>query len=121
MNYLYGFIIDGIVYLDMIEVGHRSAHWKKEYLELVEAYEPEASFVIKDGAGLVINDLDDFADVDEGKQDDVRALVTDLVGVIGIDGLNDETYDYILESGDYMELADLILEDEAEELAEDED
>jgi len=121
MNYLYGFIIDGIVYLDMIEVPHRSAHWKKEYLELVEAYEPEASFVIKDGAGLVINDLDDFADVDEDKQDELRALVAELIGTIGIDGLDDEIYDLIIESGDYFELADLVLEDEAEELAEDED
>ena len=120
MNYLYGFVIDNVIYLEMIEVSARSAHWKKEYNELVEEYEPEASFVIKDGAGLVINDLDDFEGVDENSRDEVEALVIDLIGVVGLDGLDDTTYDEIIESGDYLELRELVLEDEDEFLAEDE-
>lgn len=109
MNYLYGFVIDSMIYLEFVEVASRSPHWKREFDELCEAYEPEASFVIKEGSGIVVQEgMDELPE-------DVDALWVDLAGLVSIEGLSGDTYEILIGSGDYFELADLILEDEEEE------
>jgi len=114
MNYLYGFLIDEQIYLEFIEVASRSPHWKREFDELCEAYDPDACFVIKEGAGVVVQEgMDDLGD--ELDERWVR-----LAGLVAVDGLTEDTYDMLIESGDYLDLGDLILEDE-EELEEDQE
>lgn len=118
MNYLYGFIIENKIYLDLVEVAHRSPHWKKEYDDLVETYEPDASFVIKDNVGLCIDDLNDFEDVDDNN---VEKQVAELIGYVQLYGLTEDTLEDLFETGEYYELAELVLEDGEEEDEEEEE
>jgi len=108
-KYLYGLIIDDVIYLELVVQGPRSPAWKHEFDELVEAYEPEASFVIKENGVLV------YKEELENVSDETYALVKDLIGLVVIEGLSDETLDLVLGTGDYKDLDEVELEEEEEE------
>lgn len=110
-KFLYGFIIDDIIYLEQVVIGPRSPAWKNEFDELVEAYEPEASFVISESGVLK------FQEELESLSEETYGLVKDLIGLIVIEGLTDETLDLVLGTGDYKDLEEV----EVEEIEEEED
>jgi hypothetical protein len=97
------------------EVGPRSPAYKTEIRELLETYETEGAFVVKEDGVLV------FQEELENLSDDTYALVKDLVGLIVIEGLTDDTYDLLIGTGDYYQLDEMIIEDEDEEDEEDEE
>jgi len=107
-RFLYGFVIDDSIYLEDVVIGPRSPAWKHEFDELVEAYEPEASFVISENGVLK------FQDELENLSEETYGLVKDLVGVIVIEGLTDQILEEVLATGDYMNLED-VMEEETEE------
>lgn len=108
-KFLYGFIIDDIIYLEQVVIGPRSPAWKNEFDELVEAYEPEASFVISESGVLK------FQEELESLSEETYGLVKDLIGLIVIEGLTDETLDLVLGTGDYKDLEDVEVEEIEEE------
>lgn len=108
-KFLYGFIIDDIIYLEQVVIGPRSPAWKNEFDELVEAYEPEASFVISESGVLK------FQEELESLSEETYGLVKDLIGLVVIEGLTDETLDIVLGTGDYKDLEDVEVEEIEEE------
>jgi hypothetical protein len=108
-KFLYGFIIDDIIYLEQVVIGPRSPAWKNEFDELVEAYEPEASFVISESGVLK------FQEELESLSEETYGLVKDLIGLVVIEGLTDETLDLVLGTGDYKDLEDVEVEEIEEE------
>lgn len=108
-RFLYGLIIDDTIYLEDIVIGPRSPAWKYEFDELVEAYEPEASFVISENGVLK------FQEELENLSDETYALVKDLIGLIVIEGLTDEILDIVIGTGDYKDLDEVELEETEEE------
>lgn len=108
-KFLYGFIIDDIIYLEQVVIGPRSPAWKNEFDELVEAYEPEASFVISESGVLK------FQEELESLSEETYGLVKDLIGLVVIEGLTDETLDLVLGTGDYKDLEEVEVEEIEEE------
>ena len=108
-RFLYGFVIDDTIYLEDVVIGPRSPAWKHEFDELVEAYEPEASFVISETGVLK------FQEELESLSDQTYGLVKDLVGLIVIEGLTDEILEEVMGTGDYMDLEDVDVEETEEE------
>lgn len=108
-RFLYGFVIDDTIYLEDVVIGPRSPAWKHEFDDLVEAYEPEASFVISENGVLK------FQDELENLSDTTYAFVKDLIGLIVIEGLTDEILELVIGTGDYKDLEELELEETEEE------
>lgn len=108
-RFLYGFVIDDIIYLEQVVIGPRSPAWKNEFDELVESYEPEASFVISETGVLK------FQEELENLSDETYALVKDLVGLIVIEGLTDEILEEVMSTGDYKDIDEVELEETEEE------
>lgn len=118
MLYLYGFIIDELIYLELVEVAHRSPHWRREFDDLCDVYEPDAFFVIKEGQGvpLVKENLDELSD-------ETYDRLQNLVGYVGLEGLTPEVVDDLIGTGDYLDLEDYegVETEEEEELAEEDE
>lgn len=114
-KYLYGLIIDDLIYLYMQTIGPRSPAYKTEIRDLLDTYDPDASFVLKEDGVLVHQrELDNVSD-------NTYPYLKDLIGLIVIEGLTDEIFELLIGTGDYYLLENLEIEEEDEEEEEDED
>lgn len=115
MKYLYGLVIDDMIYLTLDDQPSRSPAWKQEYTTLVDEYEPDASFVISEAGVLKIQAQ--LNDLSQETYDDIA----ELVGRIVIDGLDNDILDDLIEDDEdgnpsaYQDLDDYEANDDDDE------